>query len=74
MNYVGERYSNAANIRKADGYWVADAMASYRFTDQVAVRANVYNLADEAYFDSIGGGHLIPGVGRWASVTLSYDF
>lgn len=74
LSYVGERYSNAANLRKAEGYWTADAMAAYRLTDAAAVRVNVYNLADEAYFDNIGGGHLIPGVGRWASVTLSYDF
>ncbi|HEX5777174.1 MAG TPA: TonB-dependent siderophore receptor [Caulobacteraceae bacterium] len=74
LSYVGERFSNATNARMADGYWVADAMAAYRFTDNASVRVNVYNLADEAYFDNIGGGHLIPGVGRWASVTLSYDF
>ena len=74
LSYVGERFSNATNARMADGYWVADAMAAYRFTDNASVRVNVYNLADEEYFDNIGGGHLIPGVGRWASVTLSYDF
>lgn len=72
--YVGERFSNARNDRMADGYWLTDAMAAYEVSDAVAVRLNLYNLADEAYFDNIGGGHLIPGQGRSATVTLSYDF
>ena len=73
-SYVGERSASLANDRVADGYWLADAMAAWRFTDTLSARLNVYNLADEAYFDAVGGGHLIPGLGRSAVVSLNYDF
>ena len=36
-------------------------MAAYDVTTNVTARVNVYNLADERYIDSIGGGHLVPG-------------
>jgi catecholate siderophore receptor len=73
-SYVGERFANATNTRMAEGYWLADAMAGWRFTDTLSARLNIYNLADEEYFDSIGGGHLVPGLGRSAVVSLNYDF
>jgi catecholate siderophore receptor len=69
--YVGERFNNNTASRLAPGYWVADAMAAYRVTDQLTLRANGLNLANERYIDRIGGGHFIPGPGR--AVTLTAD-
>jgi catecholate siderophore receptor len=46
-------------------------MAAYRVTDQLTLRANGLNLANERYIDRIGGGHFIPGPGR--AVTLTAD-
>jgi catecholate siderophore receptor len=73
-SYVGERSASLSNGRVAEGYWLADAMAAWRFTQTLSARLNVYNIADEEYFDGIGGGHLMPGVGRSAVLSLSYDF
>ena len=72
MQYVGERWANTINTRRAPGYWSFDAMAAYDLTDKVTARVNVYNLADNRFIDNIGGGHLVPGPAR--SVVLSLDF
>lgn len=72
--YVGERFANNLNTREVPAYWVFDAMAAYDVTDEVVVRLNVYNLADEAYFDNIGGGHLVPGASRSAVVSVGFRF
>lgn len=73
-NFVGERFSSTANNRRAPSYWLVDAMAAYQVNDAVQVQLNVYNLADEEYLDNIGGGHVMPGLGRSAVVSLTYDF
>jgi catecholate siderophore receptor len=72
--YVGERFANAINTRRAPGYWSFDAMASYDVTRQVTVRVNVYNLADNRFIDNIGGGHLVPGPSRSVVMTLDFRF
>ncbi|NEX92304.1 TonB-dependent siderophore receptor [Caulobacter sp. 17J65-9] len=72
--YVGERFANNTNTREVPAYWTFDAMAAYDVTDDVSVRLNVYNLADETYFDSLSGGHLVPGAARSAVVSLGFRF
>lgn len=72
--YVGERYANTINTREAEGYWSFDAMVKYEVTENIDLRVNVYNLADEEYIDRIGGGHFVPGAGRSATVTASFHF
>ncbi len=59
--FVGLRYGNNTNTRFVNGYGVADAMVSYRVTETVSLRLNVYNLTDTYYFERLGGGHLVPG-------------
>jgi catecholate siderophore receptor len=74
--YVGSRYnsSNAGTRRQAPGYWTWDAMLAYQVNKHVTLRLNVYNLADEDYIGSLGGGHFIPGSGRYATLTASFKF
>jgi catecholate siderophore receptor len=72
--YVGARYNNTANTRKAPSYWVYEASASYAVNDQLGFRLNVQNLTDEKYIDFVGGGHFIPGVGRIALLSSYFNF
>lgn len=72
VRFVGRRFGNNINTRVVDGYWTADAMASYPVSDKVDLRLNIYNLTDEYFFDRIGGGHIVPGPGR--SATLGFGF
>lgn len=59
-----------------DGYSVFHASTSYRFTDQLQGRLNMFNLADKEYISQLaeGGAQGIPGPGRHAIATLRYDF
>jgi catecholate siderophore receptor len=72
--YVGARFSNATNTRQAPDYWTFDAMVRYAVTDNIDVRFNIYNLADEEYFDRVSGGHVVPGAGRSATVAVGFHF
>jgi catecholate siderophore receptor len=74
--YMGSRTSNdaATGARTAPGYWTMDAMLSYKFTEKISLRLNLYNLANERYIGSVGGGQFVPGPGRSASLTASIKF
>ncbi len=72
--YVGSRYNNNLNQREAPDYWTFDAMLGYQINENIALRLNVYNLADEDYIDRVGGGHFIPGPGRSAVLSLNVKF
>jgi catecholate siderophore receptor len=72
--FVGLRYGNNTNTRFVEGYRVVDAMASYRLTETVALRLNVYNLTDAYYFERLTGGHVVPGPGRSAVLSTSFRF
>lgn len=74
--YMGPRTSNdsSATARTAPSYWTLDAMVSYKFTDKISLRLNIYNLADERFVGSVGGGQFVPGAGRSAALTASIKF
>jgi catecholate siderophore receptor len=72
-NYVGDRYNGNTNTsRRAPGYWVTDLTAAYHISEQISLRLNVNNLADNDYIDRVGGGHFVPGAGRSAQFTLDF--
>jgi len=72
--YVGDRFNGNTGARTAPAYWVVDAMASYRVSDQLTLRINGLNLANERYIDRVGGGHFIPGAGRSVMLTTDVGF
>jgi catecholate siderophore receptor len=72
--FTDSRFSNTANTREAPGYWLFDAMAAYHVNERLSLRLNVYNLADKEYIDRVGGGHFIPGGGRFAMVKAAFKF
>lgn len=57
-------------------YWVADAMAAYRFNDQINFRLNLYNLTDEEYIETLnnGGNRVRMGQPRSVWITGEYSF
>ena len=58
VRYVGERFTNVANTRRIDDYWLADATLAYELTP--------------SFIDQVGGGHFVPGPGRSAVATLAF--
>lgn len=74
MRFVGRRFGNTINTRFVDSYWTFDAMASMPLSKHVDLRLNLYNLTDAYYFDRLGGGHLVPGPARSASLSTSFRF
>lgn len=59
-----------------DGYWVADAMASYPISKDIDVQLNVYNVFDKDYVASINksGYRYNPGLPRSAMLTLNMRY
>lgn len=72
--YVGKRFGNTINTRFVESHYLFDAMASYRINKYINLHANAYNLTNEYYFDRIGGGHLVPGAGRYALFGFGLNF
>jgi catecholate siderophore receptor len=52
----------------------ADLMAEYMINDQFSVKANVSNLTDKYYAESLYRGHYVPGAGRLVQVSLTARF
>lgn len=74
IQFVGDRYSSNANNRQGDSYLLFDLMAAYHVNENITLRLNGYNLTDQEYVDSVGGGHFIPGAGRSAILSTSFEF
>jgi catecholate siderophore receptor len=74
VQYMDSVYRNSINTTEAPSYWLAGAMASYRFSHSLSMRLNVNNLMDEEYVDRIGGGHYVPGARRSMMLTAELGF
>ncbi len=74
--YMDERYnsSNSGRRSQADDYLIYDLMLSYQINGQWDVQLNGVNLTDEQYEDQLGGGHFVPGEGRYLSMSTSWSF
>ncbi|MEP0357341.1 TonB-dependent siderophore receptor [Paraglaciecola sp.] len=74
--YMGERYNSTSLTGRelAEDYLIFDMMVSYQITDKLRAQLNGSNLTDEEYIDKLGGGHFLPGEGRYISVTATYSF
>lgn len=60
----------------ADGYWVADLVASYDFGNGLSLRLNLNNAFDERYVAAINksGYRYTPGAPRTVLLTASYRY
>jgi catecholate siderophore receptor len=59
---------------EAPSFVTADLMAEYAINDNFALKANLSNIADKLYADSLYRGHYVPGAGRLMQVSLSAKF
>lgn len=59
---------------EAPAFVTADLMAEYTINDRFAVKANLTNLTDKLYAESLYRGHYIPGAGRMLQVSLTSRF
>ncbi|HEY6547531.1 MAG TPA: TonB-dependent siderophore receptor, partial [Vicinamibacteria bacterium] len=74
VQYMDSVYRNALNTLQVPSYWLVNATAAYPITPKLTLRLNAYNLADEEYVDRVGGGHFVPGAGRYATLTVDLKF
>jgi len=58
----------------APGYATFDLMTDYVINKTFTLKANVNNVADKLYADSLYRGHYVPGAGRIMQLTLSTKF
>jgi catecholate siderophore receptor len=59
---------------EAPGYGTVDLLAEYRFNDTYTVKANLNNVANKYYADSLYRGHYVPGAGRVLQVNMTARF
>jgi len=58
-----------------DDYWVVDAMASYRFSDQLTGSLNISNVFDEKYYTIFSAYSTYTwGEPRRTMLTMKYAF
>ncbi|GIL39956.1 TonB-dependent receptor [Roseiterribacter gracilis] len=73
--YQSNRWADAANTRLVDSYWRFDAVAQYRFSQQLDFQINVQNLTDERYALRAFQTHMVQiAPGRSALFTANYKF
>lgn len=70
MDGMGMRAANTTNTNEVPGYHRVDALVEYSIKNY-ALRLNLYNLLNNKYFDSIGGGHAVPGSLRSGMLSLN---
>ena len=59
----------------SEGYVTYDAMAEYEvLPERLTIKANLINLTNKLYADSLYTSHYIPGIGRTYYVTASIKF
>jgi catecholate siderophore receptor len=59
---------------EAPGFVTGDLMTEYAFTPDVMLRANLSNVTDKLYAESLYRGHYVPGAGRLLQVSLAVKF
>jgi catecholate siderophore receptor len=75
LNYVSSRVArNVTPFSTVPGYYMLDALAKYRLTEQVELQLNVTNILDATYIDQVHPAHIVPGAGRTALVTTNFKF
>ncbi|MGH7442746.1 MAG: TonB-dependent receptor, partial [bacterium] len=61
-------------METAPGYIAYRAMLGYQVNNHMDLQANLENLTDVDYMDSMQGGHVVPGAGRTLLVSSDLKF
>jgi catecholate siderophore receptor len=61
-------------VLEAPGYVLLSGMLKYKINPHVDVQVNVTNLADQAYYDAVHPGHVVPGEGRTVYISTNFKF
>ena len=66
--------SGTSIIERAPGYVIGQLMAKYPVNDRISLQANIQNVSDTYYYDSLHPGHIVLGSSRAALFTLAAKF
>lgn len=76
--FTGEYYFNTTAtpdaVPESISYWLFNAMARYDVNENLSLRLNVENIADEQYVERGYAAHFTPGRGRSVSLTAEMNF
>jgi catecholate siderophore receptor len=61
-------------IEEAPGYVLLSAMLKYQMNAHVDIQVNATNLTDQAYYDGVHPGHVVPGEGRTVVFSTNFKF
>ena len=59
---------------EAPGYVLLSAMVKYQINSHVDLQINATNLNDQAFYDAVHPGHLVPGEGRTFYISTNFKF
>lgn len=75
LNFRGRQTPNRNPGWEVPSWITADLMAEYKFDfDRLTLKANLTNITNKLYADSLYSGHYIPGAGRMLQVTANIKF
>lgn len=74
LNYRSEQTPNRNPGWAAAGFVTGDLLAEYAINDDYKLKANITNVSNKLYADSLYTGHYIPGTGRLFQLQLTAKF
>jgi catecholate siderophore receptor len=74
LNFRGRQTPNRNPGWEVPSYVTGDLMAEYSVSETVTLKANLSNVTNKLYADSLYTGHYIPGAGRLFQLTASLKF
>ena len=75
LNFRGRQTPNRNPGWEVPAWVTADLMAEYKFDfDKLTLKANLTNVTNKLYADSLYSGHYVPGAGRMLQVTANIKF
>lgn len=74
LNFRSSQTPNRNPGWEVPGFVTADLMAEYTFSERYTIKANLSNVTNKLYADSLYSGHYVPGAGRVFQITASMKF
>lgn len=74
INFRSEQYANTNRDVQTRPYATLDMMAEYKFSERYVLKANLINVFDKLYVDSVYNGHYVPGSGRNLQLSMNINF